>query len=352
MASQQGDGYFLYDFHPLTGAETPGPGNLVRQAGCAYALGRAADQAVGQKRREDLAASARRTIDTLLSRFIIRSGTSFIAELPEAGTPVYGKLGSIALALSATQSASLANLYQAERRRLVSAILHMQRAGGSFRCRTDSLTVADDGRSQNYFPGEALMALSVELRESCSRAQNAMAVAFPWYRARFRAQPTTAFVPWQLDAWRRYAEWAMGVEVIPNPAACADFIFEMADWLLQFQIGAAENPRLIGGYKNGSRAPGVSTATYTESMIRAFSMARLLADTSRANRYRMSALAGLEFMFRLQLMPGSRYVSRDPVRIAGGMPANLNDLTIRCDYDQHSLTCYLAAIETSDLFET
>lgn len=352
MAVQQDDGYFLYKFHPITGSQRPGPGNLVRQAGCAYALGRAADQAASPGRRNDLVASASRAIDALLGRVLVESGTVFIAELPRAGVRVRGKLGTLALTLSALQSASLAGRYPAERGRLVDAVLSWQRADGSFRCRSDSVGVADDGGSQDYFPGEALMALSAELKSARPQVEDAMAAAFAWYRAWFRARPTTAFVPWQLEAWRLHSQWwaAEKKPIVPDARTSADFVFAMADWLLQFQVRPAVGDRgRTGAYVQAGRRPGVSTGTYTEAIIRAFSLASVRADDDRATSYRESALMGLDFVRRLQILPRDDHLFRDPVRSIGGTSAGLDDLTIRCDYDQHCLTAYLAAIEADGL---
>lgn len=346
---QQDSGYYLYKFHPFNGEIKSGPGNLVRQAGCAYAIGRAADAACESERRIELAGSASRVIDALLSRLVIGEG-AFIAELPRPGLPVRGKLGTLALSLAAMQSASLAAQYRSERQLLVESVLSWQRSDGSFRCLTDSLSVSDDATKQDYFPGEALMAISSEMREGCERAQYAMAAAFPWYVSRFRAQPTIAFVSWQLEAWRKYSEWTMGLgsASIPDVGACSGFVYEMADWLMRVQIESAPwNPDVVGGYSQVGWKPGVSSACCTEAMIGAFSLAMQLGDSRRASRYRRASLMGLDFIRKLQVIPRNLDLFPDPARTLGGTVASLDDQTMRCDNDQHALTAYLSAIETS-----
>lgn len=350
MRVQQGDGYYLYKFHPFTNRQTPGPGNLVRQAGCAYAMARAADSAAEPGRRDDLAASASRVVDALLSRAVLAAGSLFIADLPATGAPVRGKLGTLALTLAAVQCPSLSGRYQSERRRLVEAIMSWQRPDGSFRCATDSTGVSDDGSSQDYFPGEALMALAAELRAGGGPAQRAMAAALPWYAARFRAQPTTAFVPWQIEAWARYADWAREASLAPDAAIASDFVFQMADWILrhQFRPGACD-PDLTGGYARRDGTPGASTATYTQAVISAYKLARQFADHGRADCYRTASLLGLDFIRGLQLTPAAAYLYPDRARTIGGTSASLASMTIRCDHDQHALTAYLAALETAGL---
>jgi hypothetical protein len=354
MAVQSTEGYYLYSFHPFKNREEPGPGNLVRQAGCAYALARAADMAEGAERRSLLTASARRAIDALLSRIVEEGDTLFIEDLPKFGKPVRGKLGTLALTLAAVQSPSLASSYQTERPRLLEAILAYQRPDGSFECRTDSTSVSDDGTSQDFFPGEALLSLVAEARAGSVEAELAMAAAMPWYRARFRAQPTTAFILWQLDAWRLHADWTSGLErpVTPDARECSEFIFEMTDWLLQLQLRpSTSHPDLTGGFALPGRMPTCSSATYTEAIIRAFAVAEQFGDRPRANRYREASLLGLHFVRRLQIMPDTTLLFPDPVRTVGATTASLSDMTIRCDYDQHTLTAFLAALQTKGLLD-
>ena len=179
-----------------------------------------------------------------------------------------------------------------------------------------------------------------------------MAAAFPRYRARFRTKPTTAFILWQLDAWRIHATWSIGLArpVVPDARLSCEFIFEMAEWLLQFQLGrSASHPDFVGGFARPGRAPTNSSAVYTEAITRAFGIADLVGDRRRKNRYREASLLGLDFARRLQITPATGILFRDPMRTVGATTANLSDMTIRCDYDQHTLTLFLAALETGRL---
>jgi AMMECR1 domain-containing protein len=352
MRVQSSEGHYLYKFHPFTRNQILGPGNLVRQAGCAWALTRAADATAESSRRAELASSASRAIDALLGRVVAETESLFIAEPSTESSPVRGKLGTLALTLAALQSPSLAVRHEGERKRLAKAVLSWQRPDGSFRCRSDSRCVVDDATSQDYFPGQALMALAGEMRAGLKDAQSAMAAALPWYQARFRRQPTTAFVPWQIEAWRLYAEWVICSRSVvePDARATSQFVFEMADWLLQHQIvSASSHPDLIGGYARGGRKPGCSTATFTQATIGAFSLAQQFPDSNRTELYRRASLLGLNFVRRLQITPDTAILFTDPLRTVGGTTASLSDMTIRCDYDQHTLTAYLAALETCSL---
>ena len=58
---------------------------------------------------------------------------------------------------------------------------------------------------------------------------------------------------------------------------------------------------------------------------------------------------GSEFVGRLQISEQTTMLFADPARTVGGTTRSLSDMTIRCDFDQHAVTCYLAALETEGL---
>jgi hypothetical protein len=182
-----------------------------------------------------------------------------------------------------------------------------------------------------------------------------MADALPWYWTRFRIQPSTAFVLWQLDAWSLCAQLPLGIK---GPLAgyaerCGEFVFEMADWLLHLQLGrsAASHQDMMGGFARPPRMPTCSTAAYTEAIIRAFVIAEQRGDRRRTTQYREASLLGLDFIRRLQITPETAVLFRDPARTVGGTTASLSDMTIRCDYDQHTLTAFLAALRVPILMQ-
>ncbi len=354
LAVQSSHGHFLYSVHPFDERLQSGPGSLVRQAGCGYAIAWAAESAAHPDRRALLATSARRVVDLLIGRLTTRGGTVFIEDLPKGSRPTRGLLGTIALTLAAIQRAPLACSYEVERQLLIEAISASQRPDGSFRCRTDSSSASDDGRSQEYFPGEALLSLAFEAALGSPPAQSALTAALPWYRAHFRTQPRRAFVLWQLDAWRVWASHSLQAHRAdgPDPEECCEFVFEMADWLLQFQVPrAASDPELIGGFASLGRLPGCASACYVEALARACALAQLHSDEARAERYREATRLGLDFVRRLQIMPDAAPLLADPPLAIGATTTSLHDLTIRCDHGQHALTCYMAALETDDLLD-
>jgi AMMECR1 domain-containing protein len=336
LAVQDADGLYLYRYQPLKNRELPGPSNSVRQAGCAHGIAWAA----AREHDAALAQSANRAIAFLLRRAVpLPGGGTFIAE-PDGR----GKLGAIALTLLALTHGEPGGAFERERRELVRAALSLQEPSGAFRCYIDSAGPEADGNAQNFFPGEALVALGHEARRGDRECGDAVQRAFGWYRDHFRAAPSTAFVLWQCDAWRLVSEGPEG------RAEHAEFVFELVDWLLRLQLDEAAGDH-AGGFADAGRRPNFSTATYTEAVIRAYGVARRLGDPERARRYHRSARLGLGFVLRLQIAPQTAVLFPDPRRAVGGTTRDLADFTIRSDYDQHTLTACLAALEHPALLE-
>jgi AMMECR1 domain-containing protein len=353
LAVQLDNGLYLYECHPFTQKASGNKMHLVRQAGCAYAIAAAAAQEQDEKRAALLEQSALSAVELLMS---CGSWTANSFHLVQPGTtprsPHRSKLGALALLLLALQFRRFPQKFQRERRSLAVAILSLQNGDGSFRCYLDSTSSVSDGNAQNFFPGEALLALVHEGRRGHADCGDAVGRAFGWYREYFRQAPSAAFILWQVDTWRLVCEWAKeaGESSSVDPAIYADFVFEMVDWLLQFQLGANTRPwDCAGGYSKEGSTPGFSTATYAEAMIRAYGLSRLLGQRERMLRYRESSLLALRFLCRLQVVPETSFLFRDPVRAIGGTTRTLKDFSMRSDFDQHVITALLSALETSDL---
>jgi hypothetical protein len=337
-AGQNGDGAFLYRYDPLKDQAQPGRFSSVRHAGCAYSLawlGSWLDEEAGGT----FTWSAARALALLFHN---------ARALPEDDTAMYlaegngrqGRLGTSALALLALQFEPLREIFAEHRAGLRRTLLTLQNAAGWFEPAIDRESPKES--NQDYYPGEALAALGHEL--SCG-GDGAIAAAFkrafPYYRDYFRRQPTTAFILWQADAWRLFDEHGSG------SAEHAAFVFEMTDWLLQFQYTEGD---FAGGFPRPS-TPRYSSACYTEAIVRACSVALRHGDRARAERYREAARAGLRFVGRLQAGPESAFLFPRPELAVGGVTANLSTFTMRSDFDQHAITAYLAALEVQGILD-
>ena len=189
-----------------------------------------------------------------------------------------------------------------------------------------------------------MIALTHEAEGGRADCAKAVGLALGWYRDHFRRSPATGFVLWQVDAWRRAHKLAStGVLKNTDPDDCSDFVFEMADWLLQFQLPPEARPADFAGGFSVDGPPSFSTSTYLEALLRAYQLARSLGKAEPAERYRQAALQGLKFLFRLQIVPEMAPLFREPVLAVGATTASLVDFHIRSDFDQHTITALLAA---------
>lgn len=325
--------------------------NTVRQAGCAYAVCRAVDFS----RRFDTVTDIRATADRALSGLFaataeLNYGGLFIQE--PNGYPPRGKLGAVALT-------ALASLYSPGRPYaskgdcLIDTLLNSQEDSGAFRCSIGQQP--EQATWQNFFPGEALLALTrYLLLTGNSRIPEHLGRAFTHYRTHFRREPHSAFVLWQVDAWVNVATALKAGTLKPFGPSLEDicaFIFEQIDWLLKLQHTSDNQSRkeYEGGFKLGS-APTFSSATYVEAIIRACDAAAVIGDEARLITYRRRALIGLNFLLRLQLREESAPFFVRPDLVIGGLPKSLECFDIRADYDQHFLTACLTAIESHTLW--
>src|SRR5581483_9247332 len=300
---------FLYRYHPFTGRVARDNARLVRQAGCAYAVAAAAEAETDPVWHEELRASARDAVAALRA---FESRTHAGTLCFERDGPEPAPLGAVALVLLALQFAGLRGELGPLAGELVRTILGAQAADGCFRCDLQRPGAQPGSPGQNFYPGEALLALTYEAERGDAACAEAIARALPWYRRHFRRAPSPAFVLWQVDAWRR-----------------------------------AE--ALAGGFAVNGRPPGFSTSLYAEAAIRAFELARRHGDEPRSERYRKAALRGLSFLMRLQIVEEMTPLFRAPELALGATTSSLDDFTIRCDFDQHTITAFLAACEADSL---
>jgi AMMECR1 domain-containing protein len=348
LAIQREDGSYLYRYRPFDDEIVPGSTNLVRQAGCAYAIARASEHVGDAARRVRLRDSAERCVTWLFSHGETDAdGALFLSEPDGRDQSRPRKLGAVALTLLAVQHGGLEESFARQRQALLTAILSRQNANGSFRCFSDTSTVADDGRAQRYYPGEALLAMTHEACRGEEAASEALRLAFPWYRGFFRRARHPAFVVWQAGAWA-----AMTTRTPPGARTApagehARFVFEMLDWLVGRQLTDADrvHPDFVGGFRTHSGRPDSSSATFTEAVMYGLSVARAVSDGQRADRYAAVARSALGFLLRLQVAPELAMMFPAPERAVGATTRSLTDFSMRCDYDQHLIAALGASLD-------
>jgi hypothetical protein len=193
---------------------------------------------------------------------------------------------------------------------------------------------AEQINAQEYFPGEALLALAIEYeRQPTAEILEAFDRAVGFYRAFFRSSPSPSFVPWQVQAFARMAEQTKRLDY-------AQYVFELSDWLAAHQLDSSNCPwpELWGGvaaYQPG-RA-GVATATYLEGFTDALKLARGVGDRDRADRYERVVRNAARFVMQLQVRPEEAYFIRSPQDAIGGIRTSPALNLLRIDHCQHAL---------------
>ncbi len=184
---------------------------------------------------------------------------------------------------------------------------------------------------QNYAPGHVLLALAAAARAGnfpCDERK--LNRAFLYYRHRFRYKRDFGQVSWMALAWSAW--WRLR-----NEPEFADFVFEIADWILQFQHTGT------GAFLTDHQpdTPGYTTAVYLEGIAAAAVTALARGDTTRYQRYSDAHRRGFAFLDRLIIQDRDSSVLPNPGYALGGLRENLYSSHIRIDFVAHSLAAIL-----------
>ncbi len=151
-----------------------------------------------------------------------------------------------------------------------------------------------------------------------------------WYRRRFHL-----LHPWGMVIWQTQA-WAAMYRAMHKPAY-ADFVFEIADWALEWQLE-----------KDGSflcdlsaTSPSFHTAAIAEGIADAWSLATEVGDSSRAEKYALSWAEAARFTRTLVVRQRDTFCMYDPNRAVGGVRSTPGSTDVRIDFVSHALTALL-----------
>ena len=184
---------------------------------------------------------------------------------------------------------------------------------------------------QNYVPGHVLLALAAATRTGLVPGDDVkLQRAFRFYRHRFRYRRDFGQVSWMALAWsawwrlRRDAEWAA-------------FVFEIADWILEFQESGT------GAFLNDHQpeTPGYTTAVYQEAIAAAAVTAFGTGDSARARRYAAAFERGFDFLDRVTVQDRDSSVLPNGGYSVGGLRENRYSSHIRIDFVAHALAAIL-----------
>jgi hypothetical protein len=241
------------------------------------------------------------------------------------------KLGVTALLSLALAAHPAADPYAATHAKLINGMLSLQRPSGMF---ITAFPPAEEIGAQDYFPGEALLALAAAYdRKPDAQVLAAFDRAIGFYQPYFRESPSPAFVPWQVQAFALMARHSRRKDYV-------DFAFELTDWLLTMRLDDSNCPwpELWGGvasYQSG-RA-GVATASYLEAFADALALARWSGDRPRAAKYEAAVRGAARFVLQLQIRPEEAYFIRSPRDAVGGIRTAPALNLLRIDHGQHAL---------------
>lgn len=325
---QKESGLFSYQYEPGLDIYSERD-NVVRQIGATLAM---AAHARWSGKSASLAAAdiaIRYHLNDLKDIPDVENG-AFIATMDKKN-----KLGVTALMSIALANHPKAQQYAQVRGKLVNGMLWLQRPSGMF---ITAFPPAVQISAQDYFPGEALLALAREYEQAPSgRILDAFARAIDFYRGYFRDRPMPAFVPWQVQAYALMARSSKRRDYV-------DFVFELTDWLAKKQLNESNCPwpRMWGGiasYQPG-RA-GVSTAAYLEAFTDALMLARVVDDAERVRRYEALVRGAARFVMQLQVRPVEAYFIRSPLDAVGGIRTTPTLNLLRIDHCQHALVALM-----------
>lgn len=325
MAYRQLDtGLFAYQYEPGQDRYSDKQ-NVVRQVGAVVAMAVHAKWSGGSASRAAADLGVRFHLQGL-APIPVAEGAGFIATADERN-----KLGVTALLCLALAEHPDAQRYEDARGQLINGILWLQRPSGMFLTAFPPALTID---AQEYFPGEALLALATAYSHNPTpRVLEAFHKAITFYREYFRGTRSPAFVPWQVQAYALMARHSKRKDY-------ADYVFELTDWLVQKQLDGSNCawPEMWGGIAAYSKGrAGVATASYLEGFTDALALARSVGDTERSKRYERVVREAARFVMQLQVRPEEAYFMRSPQDAVGGIRTSPSLNLLRIDHCQHAL---------------
>jgi AMMECR1 domain-containing protein len=227
--------------------------------------------------------------------------------------------------------------------RLSATLAHLVQPSGRIATHRDPNAGGD--AFQDYFPGQALLALAVAAERSCTAlastapasapiGENQLHRCFTYYRHRFRYQRHFGQVTWLMQAFSKW--WQ-----VTRAAEFAEFVFEVGDWLLGYQ------QKKTGAFINDHQpdTPGYTTAVYLEGIGAAVQLATALDDAARRQKYTEAFRQGFRFLDQLIIQSRDSSLLPNIEFALGGLRQGLYYSEVRTDFVQHSLSAILSFLQ-------
>ncbi len=351
LLSAQRGAEWLFRMNTVKGRFTPGlapalpdvvleDDHYLRQAGAAGALARAA-----RFLHEDrYTARATQTILALLDDTVLDSKEAVrYTSMPSSVVNRVASAGLLVLAINELPDPQADLLESSEQ--LCNYIRRQTQPDGSVACAEKPAAAEADDAS---YAGLALYALMrSEARRPAVWKTELVRKAVAYYRPWWREHKNMECVPWLTAA-------ATEAYLSSKDQSCADFVFEMNDWLCNLQYPLdAQHERTWGGFKGWSNgrateaAPTIISACYAESLADACRTARQAVDLDRYRRYQGALQMGLQFVDRLQYTEGntSHFAEWYRSRLVGGFHASQQDGNLRIDATQFAVSALLQFLD-------
>ena len=161
---------------------------------------------------------------------------------------------------------------------------------------------------------------------------DAVEKSFDYYKNIFDTEPNQRSCPWQIQAW------ALAFDTTAK-RKYADFVLQMADYLVTFQADEAADvyPDMVGGFVSDEGVGGVGSAAYLEGMAEACRIARKVGDAKRAEQYAHVLLLGARLIDQLIFKEPEAFYCVTKKEVVGGVKMSPMDHSIRIDNCQHAV---------------
>jgi hypothetical protein len=339
----QPNGRFLVGWVPDLNQPIQGD-NFLSQARATFALARVARVF----KDERYAARARQAVLTMLAE-TAPDPTDPLSRFTTVPSSAANRLGAAGLLLACIHelpdpAADL--LDQGEQ--LARYIARRQQPNGSFR--PDDVQEKDPDAAVEH-AGEALYGLMrSNVRRPAAWKLDAARRALAYDRAWWGEHKSPAFVAGQTAG---FAEVFVQSKERARDTACADFVFDMGDWLCGQQIRQLDvrHPQWQGGFAEFAQGhaatgpPKAASAAYAAAVIDACRVTRQKPDAERYGRYSESAFAALQFVMMLQYSEANTQHFAPGYRqrcLLGGVHVSAEDGSLRLEDTAHAVAALAA----------
>lgn len=332
------DGQFVYAYSPSSG-EYSTNNNMIRQLMGSRLL---AELSQDDPILRDL---HRRNLDYIFSHWYLEEG--------DQGYIYYGgksKLGAMAMALRTLVYSPFFEEYSDEAEKLANTILALQNPDGSLEPWSIEPSYAyDKDYLLTFYSGEAILSLvEYYLGTNDTVYLDAAVKSQDYYIDEYVTHLTEnyypAYVPWHTQSLNALFK-------ITGDEEYANAVFVLNDELFKIQNQDGEPyDDMLGRFYDPSHPEygtphSSSDAVYTEGLVYAYELAKLVGDREHEEEYKRAIILGVYNLVHLQFRGSNMYYLEHPERVVGAMRYNVQDNRIRIDTTQHVIDAFMKLVK-------